>query len=176
MSSKSSATRYGSVAIAIHWSSATGVILALAAGLTLANGPQPPAAPLLVVHIVLGLTVFALTLLRILWWVAFDRKPQPVAGQPGWQALLAKIVHGSLYAILLLMASSGIMTLVLSGAIPALLSGAPVPDFTGLIPRVAHGIMSKLLLALLAAHIGAALYHQFVRRDHLLARMGVGPA
>ncbi len=36
--------------------------------------------------------------------------------------------------------------------------------------------MSKLLLALLAAHIGAALYHQFVRRDQLLARMGVGRA
>ncbi len=59
-------------------------------------------------HIVLGLTVFALTLLRILWWVAFDKKPQPVAGQPGWQELLAKIVHGLLYVILLLMASSGI--------------------------------------------------------------------
>ncbi len=38
MSSRSSTTRYGNVAIAIHWSSALGVILALAAGLALANG------------------------------------------------------------------------------------------------------------------------------------------
>jgi cytochrome b561 len=30
------------------------------------------------------------------------------------------------------------------------------------------------MLALLALHVGAALWHQFVRRDHLLARMGVG--
>ena len=76
----------------------------------------------------------------------------------------------------MLMATSGIMTLVLSGAIPAMLSGAPVPDFSELVPRVAHGVMSKLLLALFAAHVGAALYHQFVRRDRLLARMGVGRA
>lgn len=43
-------------------------------------------------------------------------------------------------------------------------------------PRVAHGIMSRILLLLFVAHVGAALFHQFVRRDHLLARMGLGRA
>jgi len=32
------------------------------------------------------------------------------------------------------------------------------------------------MLGLLALHIGAALYHQFIRRDRLLSRMGVGAA
>ena len=55
-------------------------------------------------------------------------------------------------------------------------SGAPLPDFSEVLPRLAHGIMSKVLLVLLAGHIGAALYHQFIRRDRLLARMGIGRA
>jgi cytochrome b561 len=36
--------------------------------------------------------------------------------------------------------------------------------------------MSKILLALFVMHVGAAIYHQVIRRDHLLARMGVGRA
>jgi cytochrome b561 len=31
-----------------------------------------------------------------------------------------------------------------------------------------------VLIALLAGHIGAALWHQFIRHDRLLARMGLG--
>ena len=87
-------------------------------------------------------------------------------------------MHLLLYALLILMASSGIATLLLSGAVPTILGGGPVPDLSALIPRIAHGIMSKLLLALFLVHVGAALYHQFVRRDRLLARMGggAGPA
>jgi cytochrome b561 len=37
-----------------------------------------------------------------------------------------------------------------------------------------HGIVAKLLMLAIALHIGAALYHQFVRRDGLLSRMGFG--
>jgi cytochrome b561 len=173
MSTKSTSTQYGSVAIAIHWSSATAVVMALAAGLVLANSAVVH-VPLLIAHITLGLMVFALTLLRIVWWWVADKHPQAPRDQPRWQQLAARAVHALLYVILILMGTSGIMTLVLSGAIPVLLSGAALPDFTTLVPRIAHGIMSKLLLVLLAGHIGAALYHQFFRRDHLLARMGVG--
>jgi cytochrome b561 len=175
MSTKSTATQYGSVAIALHWSSAMAVALAFIAGLALANVAVVP-VPLLLAHIVLGLIVFALTLLRIVWWWVADKHPEVPKDQPRWQRLAARAVHALLYVILILMGTSGIMTLVLSGTVPALLSGAPLPDFNELIPRVAHGIMSKLLLVLLAAHIGAALYHQFFRRDHLMARMGVGSA
>ena len=177
MQTKSTSTQYGRVAVLIHWSSTLAVILAFAAGFTVANiAPPAQQGPILIAHITLGLIVFVLTLLRIAWWVAADKRPAPVAGQPGWQALTAKIVHASLYVILILMASSGIVTLLLSGALPTILSGGPVPDFSELIPRVAHGVMSKILLALFVAHVGAALYHQLIRRDHLLARMGVGRA
>ena len=176
MSTKSSATRYGSVAILIHWSSALAVVLAFAAGIVMSNGPQPVPPSLLLAHITLGVIVFALTLLRILWWAVADRRPGPPAGEPASRVLAANVVHGLLYVLLILMATSGITTVILSGALPLVLNGAPVPDFSELIPRAAHGIMSKILLLLLAAHIGAALWHQFIHRDRLLARMGVGRA
>lgn len=177
MTLKSTPTQYGRVAIAIHWASALAVILAFAAGFVVANvAPPAQQAPILLAHITLGLIVFLLTLLRIVWWIVADERPGPAQGQPYWQELTASIVHGALYVILILMATSGIVTIVLSGALPAILSGAPLPDFSELIPRIAHGVMSKILLALFVVHVGAALYHQVIRRDHLLARMGVGRA
>jgi cytochrome b561 len=87
---------------------------------------------------------------------------------------VAKGTHVALYLIVLLLAASGIATLVLSGAMPAIIAGTALPDFDTVLPRAVHGLASKLLLVVLALHIGAALYHQFIRRDHLLARMGLG--
>lgn len=177
MTLKSTSTQYGRVAIAIHWASALAVILAFAAGFVVANvAPPAEQGPILLAHITLGLTVFALTLLRIVWWVAADKRPSPAGGQPHWQELSARIVHGGFYVILILMATSGIVTILLSGALPAIFSGAPLPDFSQMIPRIAHGVMSKILLVLFVVHVGAALYHQVIRRDQLLARMGVGRA
>jgi len=177
MATKSSSDRYGNVAIALHWSSAIAVILAWLAGFTVANAlPAGQGGGLLLAHIALGLIVFALTLLRIVWWLVADKHPGAPARQPRWQVRLAQLVHGCLYVLLVLMASSGIATLILSGAVSTLLAGGPVPDFSELIPRVAHGIMARILLLLLVVHVGAALWHQLVRRDHLLARMGVGRA
>lgn len=177
MSLKSTPTQYGRVAIAIHWASAVAVILTFAAGLVVAETlPAGQGAPILLAHIALGFIVFALTILRILWWLFADKHPRAPADQPRWQARTAQLVHLGLYVLLVLMASSGITTLILSGAVPTLLSGGPVPDFSALVPRVAHGIMSKILLALFVMHVGAAIYHQVIRRDHLLARMGVGRA
>jgi cytochrome b561 len=177
MSLKTTATRYGSVAILIHWASALAVILAFAAGFTVADlAPPDRQGPILIAHVTLGSIVFVLTLLRIVWWLVADKRPQLPADEAPAQQMAARIVHYALYAILILLGTSGIMTLVLSGALPTILSGGPVPDFSELIPRVAHGVMSTILLALFIGHVGAALWHQFVRHDHLLARMGVGRA
>src|SRR3569623_3699554 len=175
MSIRSTPTHYGSVAIAIHWSSALAVILTFIAGFVVAETlPPGQGAPILLAHITLGLIVFALTILRIVWWLVADKHPKAPADQPWWQVRTAQAVHLGLYVLLVLMASSGITTLILSGAVPTLLAGGPVAAFSELVPRVAHGIMARILLLLLVVHVGAALWHQLVRRDHLLARMGVG--
>lgn len=176
MGLKSTATRYGSVAIAIHWVSAVAIIALLISGTVMAGAVGEAKRSILPIHATIGSLVLLLTLVRIGWWVWGDKLPQPVPNQPRMQELAARIVHGLLYAGIIVLGASGIATLALSGAIPALLSGAPLPDFSGLLPRLTHGIVGKAMIALLVLHVGAALYHQFIRRDHLLGRMGIGPA
>ena len=176
MGLKSTATRYGSVAIAIHWVSAVAIIALLISGTVMAGAVGEAKRSILPIHATIGSLVLLLTLVRIGWWVWGDKRPQPVPNQPRMQELAARIVHGLLNAGIIVLGASGIATLALSGAIPALLSGAPLPDFSGLLPRLTHGIVGKAMIALLVLHVGAALYHQFIRRDHLLGRMGIGPA
>ena len=48
----------------------------------------------------------------------------------------------------------------------------PLPeDFKGLAPRMAHGIMSKLLALVILAHVAGFLYHQYIRKNGLFNRM-----
>ena len=37
-----------------------------------------------------------------------------------------------------------------------------------------HGLSANLLLLLILLHVAAAFYHQFIRRDNLIARMWYG--
>ncbi len=69
------------------------------------------------------------------------------------------------------MGASGIGLIALSGAAPAIFTGGSLPNFDIYPPRIPHGIGARLMLALIALHVAAALFHQFVRRDGLLKRM-----
>ncbi len=174
---RSTPTRYGSVAVSIHWLTALLIVLLFATGLVAAAQVDPAAkAALLRAHVPMGAGVLLLTLLRIVWWWVADRRPSPPAGQPAWQRRTASAVHLGLYLVVLVTAASGIATIALSGALPAIFGSAPLPDFNTLLPRLVHGNITKVMLGLLVLHVGAALYHQFVRRDGLLARMGIGAA
>jgi cytochrome b561 len=177
MSLKSTSSRYGSVAVAIHWLSALMIVLLFATGLLAAAQVDSDAkVALLRAHIPLGAGVLVLTLFRIVWWFVADKRPALPAGQPAWQQWVARATHIGLYVVVLVTASSGIATIVLSGALPAIIGSATLPNLETVLPRAVHGVVSRLMLGLLALHIGAALYHQFIRRDHLLARMGIGAA
>ena len=133
-------------------------------------------ADLLRIHVVLGVTALTLTLVRILWWWPADQRPRVVAGQPRWQATAALAVHGLLYVAILVVGASGAAMLVLSGALPIIFgfSVLPLPDVTEYAPRLVHGLVARLMIVLLIGHVSAALWHQFIRRDRLLARMGIG--
>jgi cytochrome b561 len=161
----------------MHWLTALLIVLLFATGL-LAAGQTDPAAKvvLLRAHIPLGVGALLLTLLRIVWWLVADRRPDLPSDQPAWQKFTAKAVHISLYLVVFVAAGSGMATIVLSDALPAIIGTGTLPDFNTVLPRAVHGIGSRVMLALLAMHIGASLYHQFIRKDRLLGRMGLGPA
>jgi cytochrome b561 len=122
-------------------------------------------------HVPIGLSVLVLTLARILWWVIADRHPDPLG--TGAQALAAKAGHAALYVLLLVMTLSGIALMALSGAGEVVFFGstAPLPDFGDYLPRIPHGIGSKLMIALVVLHIAAAIWHQRVKRDGAMTRI-----
>lgn len=169
--------RYHPVLVVLHWLSAVLILFTLLSGLSslddLPNTPEK--APLLATHMTIGLLIFGLTVLRLV--IRFvTRKPAPAtAGHP----LLDKIgiaTHWLLYLGALGMGISGLGIASQAGISP-LLSGDTVPlpaDFSIYPPRIGHGLVARLLLALIALHIGAALYHQFIRKDGLLGRMWFG--
>jgi cytochrome b561 len=179
MSAKSTADRYGSIAIAIHWLTAAAILALLVLGIWAANTPDGALkVTLLRAHVPLGIVVLLLTLFRIAWWWFFDRRPGPLAGLPRWQISTEMVVRVLLYGFILLLGASGIAMIALSGAGTILFGGAPgpLPDFWTYPPMRAHFLAAVALLLLAGLHIVAALYHHALRRDGLLSRMGVGRA
>jgi len=176
MSWKSSTDRYGSVAVTFHWITATAIFVLLALGFLAASSASPAAkAAILRVHAPLGIFILAVTILRMGWWFA-DRRPNRIAHLPRWQSLAERLVHTLLYLTIIVMGVSGIGMIALSGAGAILFGGSPLPlpNFWNYAPRIPHGLGAFALLGLVLLHVGAALYHQLVRRDRLLARMGIG--
>jgi cytochrome b561 len=174
---KSSSERYGRVAITLHWLSALMIVGLMIAGLRAADMTDPAAkAALLRIHAPMGTALLVLTLLRLVWWRLADSKPADPAGTPHLQAMAARGVHGLLYLAVIGLAGSGIAMMVLSGAGDILFGTAPgpLPDFWDFAPRYGHAAMAWAMGILLVLHIGAAFYHQFVLKDRLLARMGLG--
>lgn len=173
---KSSVDRYGTVAILIHWTSALLIIGLLISGFrATAALDAATKAGFLRFHVPMGLFILALTVFRILWWQFADRKPASLPGDR-LQTATANIVHLLFYVVIIGMVASGIGMLALSGAGSAIFSpGMTVlPDFTTYAPRIPHGIAARALVALLALHVGGALYHHFIKNDRIFARMGLG--
>jgi cytochrome b561 len=177
MKLKSSSAEYGTVAIAIHWLSAALIIAMFVLGIVASETTDPlQKSSILRIHAPVGLFVLALTILRITWWLVADKKPAAVAGQSPWQKSVSTWVHRILYFCILGMAGSGIWLLRSSGAGEIIFDGAnkPMPDLETFFAYSAHSTIALVFEALIVLHVLAALYHQFVLRDRLLARMGIG--
>lgn len=173
---KSSPDRYGAVPVTIHWLTAILILALLGSGFQAGNAMDSAAkAAFLRFHIPMAIVILLLTVFRIVWWWFIDRKPAPVQGAPLWQDRLARVVHIAFYIVIFGMVASGIGMIALSGAGPIIFGGeGELPDFLRYPPRIPHGLGAILLIALLVAHVGAALWHHFIRRDGLLWRMWCG--
>ena len=172
-----SQVRYSTVAIWFHWVIAALVVANLAIGLLHENLLEGVrwAIPL---HISFGLTVLILTLGRIAWRLAHPVPPVP-ADIPRWQQVTARGTHIGLYALILLMPLTGWM-MTSAGKRPIgfywLVDAPklPVSKSIGGIAHDGHGILGWVTLALVVLHVGAALRHHFILRDHVLGRMAPG--
>jgi cytochrome b561 len=172
---RSNADGYGTVAVLIHWTSAVLIVVLLGTGFRAGFSEDVAAkAAALRVHVPVALLVLALTVLRLVWWWRVDRKPAPEPGGAAWQEAVARWTHRGLYALILILLTSGIAMSVLSGLPDALFGTAAFPDLADLAPRAGHGIGARLLAALVVLHAAAALYHHWGLRDRTLRRMWFG--
>lgn len=172
-------TRYHPISVALHWIAALLTIGALIAGTVLLDGvpnSDPHKIDGLQAHMSVGLIVLGLMVLRLLTRLVTKAPPHADIGN-ALVNRLGVLAHWALYGLVILMCLSGIGIALQANLIEIVFqrSGTPLPEtFYDFPPRIAHGIMAKLLMLLLVGHIAAALYHQFIRRDALFARMWFG--
>lgn len=127
-------------------------------------------------HKWIGVTIFALVALRVAWrWL---RRPPPWPPQmPAWQRQAAEIVHRLLYLLLFALPLSGWLMSSAQGFQTVYFGRWPIPDAIGQHAALGaalttvHVALTWLLLMLVAAHVLAALKHQFIDRDGMLWRM-----
>lgn len=169
--------RYHPLLVTLHWLVALLVVLALIAGTQVFSrmpNTDPNKVLALRIHVIMGVTIGALMLIRLVtrWRSAH---PAPARSGIALADRLAPLVHWALYALVLLMAASGMTLSLQSGLGDALFGAAAMPaDFHDYAPRAVHGLLAYLLILVIALHIAAALYHTLIRRDGLLRRMGFG--
>lgn len=172
-------TRYHPALVALHWLLAFMIVLALFAGSQmLAKTPNydPEKIMALRAHMSVGIAILVLMIIRLVVRLRSDTPPEADIGNAAVNRL-SRVAHWALYLLVFGMIASGIATSVMADLPDIVFGGsdAPLPeDFSIYPPRIAHGIMAVLLGLLILGHIGAALYHQVVRRDGLLRRMWFG--
>ncbi|KAF1696645.1 cytochrome b [Pseudoxanthomonas koreensis] len=178
MSLKNTADRWGGISQLLHWTIAVLILAIGAVGLVMGELPRSPKYFwVYTAHKSLGLTVLALVLVRIAWR-AYAGAPQPVPGTPRWQARLASLTHGAIYLLILAMPLSGWLYDSASGLRPFRWFGlaevpklSPPDEALATAMHGAHETLFWVLMALVAGHAAAAVYHHFFQRDATLARM-----
>jgi cytochrome b561 len=129
------------------------------------------------IHADIGYVVLLLMVLRLVWR-GINPTPGLPADTPRWQRIAAHVSHWALYLVTILVTMLGWAH-----------SGAHKPDYSswfGLfhVPQITspdkamadafeerHIFMAYVLLALIAIHLAAALWHHFIKRDRVTARM-----
>ena len=169
--------RYSGVAILLHWT------IALALGFQLALGfamPKGPAAnfDLFQLHKSIGVTIFVLSVARLVWRLT-HRPPAPVEG--GFTGFLAKAVHTLLYVFMIGAPLTGWAIVSTSPVkVPTMLWGVipwphlPLPGSLNEAFEETHELLAWTALALIALHVLGALRHQLLVKDGLLRRMAPG--
>ncbi|TKC91052.1 cytochrome b [Trinickia terrae] len=169
---------YSGTAIALHWLIALLIVCGFALGWVMTDIPgfTPTKLKYFSWHKWIGVTVFALAVVRIIWRATHAVPPMP-RRMPHWQKLAANLVHVLLYALMIAIPVSGYLyssaanvPVVYLGIVPLPRLIAPNPELKVILKAV-HVVLNYSLLGLLALHVAGAVKHQWLDRDGLLSRM-----
>lgn len=183
MNWKNTTDHYGSLSIAMHWLMLL-VLVAVYACIEL-RGFYPRGSDLReglkTWHFMLGLSVFALVLVRLAIRLVSGPPPPVRPTPPMWQQRLAALMHLALYVFLIAMPLLGWLTLSASGK-PIPFFGLQLPALVGPDKALAgslkeiHETIGTAGYYLVGLHAAAALFHHYVSRDdslqHMLPRRG----
>jgi len=171
--------RYTRTAIVLHWLIALLIVGGFCIGLTMTGLKfSPLKLSLYSYHKWIGVTVFTLALLRVLW--RFTHTPPPLPESvPAWQRAAAGALHMLLYLFILINPVTGWLYSSAAGVptVPFGISALQLPDLLERNKELAdslrflHMTLNYSLAGLVTLHVAAALKHQFVDRDSLLNRM-----
>lgn len=179
-------TRYGSVAKTLHWLTALLIVTLIPLGI-IANGmpfdtPEELAdkARLFSLHKTLGVTLFFVALIRILWALT-QPKPVPLHPERRGESFLAATVHWLLYGSLLIVPLSGwVHHAATEGFAPILwplgqsLPFVPKSEALAGVTASLHIIFERVLVVAILLHVVGALKHHVIDRDVTLKRMWFG--
>lgn len=169
---------YRTPARILHWLTAILVLMLIPVGaLMVQDGlPRPLQNTLFIMHKNVGTFVLILVAVRLLYrW----RNPPQLAAVPlpRIQEIAAHLTHLGLYAMLFIMPLAGYVRVRAGGfpiesldalGIPALV---PRSDALAEFAKMVHYYGSYAIAGLVAAHIGAALFHGLIRKDGIFTRM-----
>jgi cytochrome b561 len=180
---------WGWVARVLHWTMAVVIFWQLGLGTYMANAVEDLARQfaLTQAHKSWGVVAFALLLARLAWRAIDRHRPEPPAGAPAWERRAARASHALLYVLMAVMPVSGWVYA----------SASPLQDLLGIdnevfgrvalpdpwvpgsepLAAAAHAVhvgAAVLLAGLLALHVAAALRHEVLAGDGVLARMSWG--
>lgn len=181
----SAPARYTRTAIALHWVVGLAIVAVFCVGWYMTGLPfSPQRLKLYNWHKWAGVTILALSALRLVWRLT-HRPPALPAGtlraMPRWQQVAHHATHHLLYALFFIVPLVGWAYSSAAGFPIVFLGVLPLPSFVPVSPALAeaikpwHEITAYALAALVVVHVAAALKHQFIDRDGLVARMLPGP-
>lgn len=171
----SPSNRYHPFAIALHWLMAALIVALVVVGFTMDELPKGSAVRYAAInlHKLAGVVVLVLVAVRLAWRASH---PMPsLDGLPTWQRVAAAISHRLLYALMIIMPASGLLFTNFGRGIRLFaLELAPIGGANEALSDLfkdVHEAAASMLIALVAVHALAALWHHFGRRDGTLARM-----
>jgi cytochrome b561 len=151
---------------------------------------QPTKGLIVGLHVSSGITVLALTVIRILWRLTHRPPPFP-PGLKRWEHWAAHVAHGFLYALMLFMTLTGWSIISAHppnpNGIAIYLGSVHIPQIS-MVSHMApdaqhvahedfvrlHSIGGWTFIGLLLLHVVGALKHQWLDRFPELSRMGLG--
>ena len=171
------ATHYTRTAKTLHWLMAILFFGLLALGFYMHDLPlSPEKLQLYSWHKWAGVTAFLLVLFRLFWRIT-HRPPALPASMPHLMQFAAHAGHFLLYVLMVAIPLSGWLMSSADGFQTVWFGVLPIPDLLdknkelGRLLQTIHMALNLLFVTVIVGHVGAALKHHLIDKDHIVKRM-----